>query len=166
MSDSPLLLKRRTGEGLTYQAPVVAEAHPPGIPQVRDFHACIGQEARRQCEAKWGGKPDVLVACVGGGSNAIGLFHEFVDDEDIRLIGVEAAGFGTGTNKHAATLTMGTPGVLHGSMSYLLQDADGQVKHDAACCVLCVSAPPAWHTPTVPREARREPLCRCSSAGG
>jgi len=103
-----------------------AGPHPYPM-MVRDFHACIGQEARRQCEAKWGGKPDVLVACVGGGSNAIGLFHEFVDDEDIRLIGVEAAGFGTGTNKHAATLTMGTPGVLHGSMSYLLQDADGQV---------------------------------------
>merc|ERR1719183_124524 len=103
-----------------------AGPHPYPM-MVRDFHACIGQEARRQCEAKWGGKPDVLVACVGGGSNAIGLFHEFVDDEDIRLIGVEAAGFGTSTNKHAATLTMGTPGVLHGSMSYLLQDADGQV---------------------------------------
>jgi tryptophan synthase beta chain len=102
---------------------------------VRDFHACIGQEARRQCESKWGGKPDVLVACVGGGSNAIGLFHEFVDDEDIRLIGVEAAGFGTSTNKHAATLTMGTPGVLHGSMSYLLQDADGQVTRLPRVCI-------------------------------
>ena len=74
--------------------------------QVRDFHACIGKEARRQCMDKWGGKPDILLACVGGGSNAIGLFHEFVNDEDIRLIGVEAAGFGTDTNKHAATLTM------------------------------------------------------------
>merc|ERR1712070_549527 len=76
---------------------------------------------------KFGGKPDVLVACVGGGSNAMGLFHEFVDDEDVRLIGVEAAGFGVNTDKHAATLTKGTPGVLHGSFSYLLQDTDGQV---------------------------------------
>eukprot|EP00238_Polyblepharides_amylifera_P014865 CAMPEP_0196576554 /NCGR_PEP_ID=MMETSP1081-20130531/5769_1 /TAXON_ID=36882 /ORGANISM="Pyramimonas amylifera, Strain CCMP720" /LENGTH=457 /DNA_ID=CAMNT_0041895181 /DNA_START=108 /DNA_END=1484 /DNA_ORIENTATION=+ len=94
---------------------------------VRDFHACIGQETRRQCMEKWGGKPDVLLACVGGGSNAMGLFDDFVDDEEIRLIGVEAAGFGVDTEKHAATLTKGSPGVLHGSFSYLLQDDDGQV---------------------------------------
>lgn len=71
--------------------------------------------------------PDVLLACVGGGSNAMGLFHEFVEDESVRLIGVEAAGEGVDTKKHAATLTMGTPGVLHGSMSYLLQDDEGQI---------------------------------------
>jgi len=94
---------------------------------VRDFHSCIGRETRRQCEEKWGGKPDLLLACVGGGSNAIGLFNEFVDDEEVRLIGVEAAGFGVDSGKHAATLTKGSPGVLHGSMSYLLQDDDGQV---------------------------------------
>eukprot|EP01025_Chloroclados_australasicus_P013052 TRINITY_DN16217_c0_g1_i1.p1 TRINITY_DN16217_c0_g1~~TRINITY_DN16217_c0_g1_i1.p1 ORF type:complete len:326 (-),score=36.65 TRINITY_DN16217_c0_g1_i1:80-919(-) len=94
---------------------------------VRDFQACIGKETRKQCQEKWGGKPDILIACIGGGSNAIGLFHEFVEDEDVRLIGIEAAGFGVDTDKHAATLTLGTPGVLHGSMSYLIQDADGQI---------------------------------------
>ncbi|KAK6154411.1 hypothetical protein DH2020_008659 [Rehmannia glutinosa] len=76
---------------------------------------------------KWGGKPDVLVACVGGGSNAMGLFHEFVDDKEVRLIGIEAAGFGLDSGKHAATLTKGEVGVLHGAMSYLLQDEDGQI---------------------------------------
>jgi tryptophan synthase beta chain len=95
--------------------------------QVRDFHAIIGEETRRQAMEKWGGLPDVLMACVGGGSNAMGLFHEFVPDAGVRLIGVEAAGHGVDTDKHAATLTLGTPGVLHGAMSYLLQDADGQV---------------------------------------
>lgn len=76
---------------------------------------------------KIGREPDVLLACVGGGSNAMGLFHEFVDDESVRFIGVEAAGEGVSTGKHAATLTMGSPGVLHGSMSYLLQDSEGQI---------------------------------------
>uniref|UniRef100_A0A0D6R697 Tryptophan synthase n=1 Tax=Araucaria cunninghamii TaxID=56994 RepID=A0A0D6R697_ARACU len=104
----------------------VAGPHPyPMI--VRDFHAVIGKETRRQAMEKWGGKPDVLVACVGGGSNAMGLFHEFVDDESVRLIGVEAAGFGLESGKHAATLTKGEVGVLHGAMSYLLQDEDGQI---------------------------------------
>ncbi|MBD2252639.1 tryptophan synthase subunit beta [Nostoc parmelioides] len=104
----------------------VAGPHPyPMI--VRDFHAIIGQETRRQCQEKWGGLPDILLACVGGGSNAIGLFHEFIDEASIRLIGVEAAGEGVDTDKHAATLTLGRVGVLHGAMSYLLQDDDGQV---------------------------------------
>ena len=94
---------------------------------VRDFHSCIGKETRRQALEKWGGKPDILVACIGGGSNAIGLFNEFVEDADVRLIGVEAGGEGVNTPKHAATLTLGTPGVLHGSMSYLIQDGDGQI---------------------------------------
>eukprot|EP00892_Ulva_mutabilis_P006195 jgi/Ulvmu1/3948/UM018_0171.1 len=94
---------------------------------VRDFQAVIGKETRQQCLDKFGGKPDILMACIGGGSNAIGLFHEFVEDEDVRLIGVEAAGFGVDTDKHAATLTKGSPGVLHGSMSYLIQDDDGQI---------------------------------------
>ncbi|CAJ2663142.1 unnamed protein product [Trifolium pratense] len=84
-------------------------------------------ETRKQALEKWGGKPDVLIACVGGGSNAMGLFHEFVDDSDVRLIGVEAAGFGLDSGKHAATLTKGEIGVLHGAMSYLLQDDDGQI---------------------------------------
>ncbi|KIZ05393.1 tryptophan synthase beta chain [Monoraphidium neglectum] len=94
---------------------------------VRDFQSVIGRETRAQCQAKWGGKPDIVLACVGGGSNAMGIFNEFVDDEDVRLIGVEAGGEGVETEKHAATLTKGTPGVLHGSFSFLLQDADGQV---------------------------------------
>ncbi|KAL2937092.1 Tryptophan synthase beta chain 2 chloroplastic [Bienertia sinuspersici] len=104
----------------------VAGPHPYPM-MVRDFHAVIGKETRKQAMEKWGGKPDVLVACVGGGSNAMGLFHEFVEDKDVRLIGVEAAGFGIDSGKHAATLTKGEVGVLHGAMSYLLQDDDGQI---------------------------------------
>lgn len=104
----------------------VAGPHPyPKI--VRDFHAIIGQETRQQCQEKWDGLPDILLACVGGGSNAMGLFYEFVKDSSVRMIGVEAAGEGTETEKHAATLTKGRPGVLHGAMSYLLQDTEGQV---------------------------------------
>lgn len=104
----------------------VAGPHPyPMI--VRDFHAVIGQETRVQAQEKWGGLPDILLACVGGGSNAIGLFYEFVKEPSVRLIGVEAAGEGVNTAKHAATLTKGRVGVLHGAMSYLLQDDDGQV---------------------------------------
>ncbi len=104
----------------------VAGPHPYPM-LVRDFHAVIGKETRAQCQEKWGGLPDILIACVGGGSNAIGLFHEFVDEASVRLIGVEAAGEGVDTEKHAATLTKGRVGVLHGAMSYLLQDDDGQV---------------------------------------
>ena len=104
----------------------VAGPHPYPM-LVRDFHAVIGTETRAQCQEKWGGLPDILLACVGGGSNAIGLFHEFVDEASIRLIGVEAAGEGVDTEKHAATLTKGRVGVLHGAMSYLLQDEDGQI---------------------------------------
>ncbi|MEH2370155.1 tryptophan synthase subunit beta [Nostoc sp.] len=104
----------------------VAGPHPyPMI--VRDFHVIIGIETRAQCLEKWGGLPDILLACVGGGSNAIGLFNEFVHEPSVRLIGVEAAGEGVNTEKHAATLTKGKIGVLHGAMSYLLQDDDGQV---------------------------------------
>jgi tryptophan synthase beta chain len=104
----------------------VAGPHPyPMI--VRDFHAIIGRETRVQAIEKWNGLPDILLACIGGGSNAMGLFHEFVQEPTVRLIGVEAAGEGVDTDKHAATLTKGRPGVLHGAMSYLLQDNDGQV---------------------------------------
>jgi tryptophan synthase beta chain len=104
----------------------VAGPHPyPMI--VRDFHAMIGQETRSQCQEKWDGLPDILLACVGGGSNAMGLFHEFIPEPSVRLIGVEAAGHGVPSGKHAATLTAGRVGVLHGAMSYLLQDEDGQV---------------------------------------
>jgi tryptophan synthase beta chain len=105
----------------------VAGPHPYPM-LVRDFHAVIGRETRQQCLEKWQGLPDILLACVGGGSNAMGLFHEFVDEKSVRLIGVEAAGQGVDTDKHAATLTQGRVGVLHGAMSYLLQDADGQVQ--------------------------------------
>ncbi|WP_107668086.1 tryptophan synthase subunit beta [Cyanothece sp. BG0011] len=104
----------------------VAGPHPYPM-LVRDFHAIIGQETRRQAQEKWGGLPDILLACVGGGSNAIGLFHEFLDEPTVRLIGVEAAGEGVNSPKHAATLTRGQVGVLHGAMSYLLQDEEGQV---------------------------------------
>ncbi len=104
----------------------VAGPHPyPMI--VRDFHAVIGVETRAQCLEKWGGLPDIIMACVGGGSNAMGLFNEFIPEPTVRIIGVEAAGFGVDTDKHAATLTKGRVGVLHGAMSYLLQDAEGQV---------------------------------------
>jgi tryptophan synthase beta chain len=104
----------------------VAGPHPYPM-LVRDFHAVIGKETRAQCQEKWGGLPDILLACVGGGSNAMGLFYEFVNEPSVRLIGVEAAGEGVDSDKHAATLTRGRPGVLHGAMSYLLQDEDGQV---------------------------------------
>jgi tryptophan synthase beta chain len=104
----------------------VAGPHPYPM-MVRDFHAIIGEETRAQAMEKWGGLPDILIACVGGGSNAMGLFHEFVKEPSVRLIGVEAAGEGVNTGKHAATLTKGQVGVLHGAMSYLLQDDDGQV---------------------------------------
>jgi tryptophan synthase beta chain len=104
----------------------VAGPHP--YPQlVRDFHAIIGTETRTQAREIWGGLPDILLACVGGGSNAIGLFHEFIDEPMVRLIGIEAAGKGIETEKHAATLTRGRVGVLHGAMSYLLQSDEGQV---------------------------------------
>jgi tryptophan synthase beta chain len=104
----------------------VAGPHPyPMI--VREFQAIIGKETRRQAQEKWGGLPDILLACVGGGSNAIGLFYEFINEPSVRIIGVEAAGEGIDSGKHAATLTQGEVGVLHGAMSYLLQDDDGQV---------------------------------------
>jgi tryptophan synthase beta chain len=93
---------------------------------VRDFAAVIGQEAREQCLLLLGGLPDAVLACVGGGSNAIGIFHAFVPDESVRLYGFEAGGDGLQTGRHAATLTGGSPGVLHGSRSYVLQDDDGQ----------------------------------------
>ena len=104
----------------------VAGPHPyPAM--VRDFQAVIGNEVRAQIMAKEGRLPDTLVACVGGGSNAMGLFHPFLDEPEVRMIGVEAAGHGVETGEHAAALSAGQPGVLHGSRSYLLQDEDGQV---------------------------------------
>jgi tryptophan synthase beta chain len=104
----------------------VAGPHPyPAM--VRDFQKVIGEEAREQFLEETGGLPDVLIACVGGGSNAMGLFYPFLDDP-VEIIGVEAAGFGIETDKHAATLGHGTVGVLHGSKSYVLQDEHGQIK--------------------------------------
>jgi tryptophan synthase beta chain len=104
----------------------VAGPHPyPAM--VRDFQSVIGREVRQQIMAKEGRLPDTLVACIGGGSNAMGLFHPFLDDPEVRMIGVEAAGEGIETGRHAASMTAGRPGILHGSRSYLLQDDDGQV---------------------------------------
>ncbi len=104
----------------------VVGPHPYPM-MVRDFQSVIGREAREQLLAAEGRLPDYAVACVGGGSNAMGLFHPFYADESVRFIGVEAAGRGLGSGEHAASLAAGRPGVLHGAMSYLLQDAAGQV---------------------------------------
>ena len=95
---------------------------------VRDFQSVIGREARLQILDVEGRLPNAVVACVGGGSNAIGTFYEFIGDEDVRLVGVEAAGEGVETGRHSATLSAGRPGVLHGSLSYLLQDENGQIQ--------------------------------------
>ena len=105
----------------------VAGPHP--YPQmVRDFNSVIGREAREQILERAGRLPDAVVACVGGGSNAIGMFHAFLDDPEVGLYGVEAAGDGLGTGRHAAPLSAGRPGVLHGNRTYLMQDADGQIE--------------------------------------
>ena len=108
-----------------YLLGTVAGPHPfPTM--VRDFHKIIGEEAREQMLALTGRLPDAILACVGGGSNAIGIFNAFIPDSDVRLIGLEAGGDGVETGRHAATITGGTPGVLHGTRSYVLQDANGQ----------------------------------------
>jgi tryptophan synthase beta chain len=95
---------------------------------VRDFQTVIGNETKVQMLAAENRLPDLVVACVGGGSNAIGMFHPFLDDAGVEIHGVEAAGEGVDTPRHAATISKGTPGVLHGARSYLLQDGDGQVR--------------------------------------
>ena len=108
-----------------YLLGTVAGPHPfPTM--VRDFHRIIGVEARQQMLDEYGRLPDAVLACVGGGSNAIGIFHPFIDDADVRLIGLEAGGRGVDSGLHAATITGGSPGVLHGTRSYVLQDANGQ----------------------------------------
>jgi tryptophan synthase beta chain len=108
-----------------YMLGTVAGPHPfPSM--VRDFHKIIGEEARDQVLALTGQLPTAVLACVGGGSNAIGIFHRFISDEGVRLIGLEAAGDGVETGRHAATITGGTPGVLHGNRTYVLQDENGQ----------------------------------------
>ncbi len=116
-----------TVETTFYVIGTAAGPHPyPAM--VRDFQSVIGRETRAQMQKAEGRLPDTLVACIGGGSNAIGLFHPFLDDKGVRIVGVEAAGHGIETGEHAASLTGGRPGVLHGNRTYLLQDADGQIK--------------------------------------
>ena len=106
----------------------VAGPHPYPM-LVRDFQCVIGREAREQSLAQTGRLPDALVACVGGGSNAIGLFHPFLADHEVAMYGVEAGGHGVATSQHAAPLSAGSPGVLHGNRTYLMQDANGQIMH-------------------------------------
>jgi tryptophan synthase beta chain len=106
----------------------VAGPHPYPV-MVRDFNAVVGREARRQMLEQYEALPDVLVACVGGGSNALGLFHPFIGDADVRMVGVEAAGEGLHSGRHAASLCAGRPGVLHGCRTYLMDDAAGQIEH-------------------------------------
>ena len=110
-----------------YLLGTVAGPHPFPV-MVRDFHRVIGMEAREQVLERTGALPDAVVACVGGGSNAIGIFHAFIDDPSVRLIGFEPGGDGVETGRHGATLAEGSPGALHGAMSYLLQDEDGQTS--------------------------------------
>jgi tryptophan synthase beta chain len=114
-----------TVEHTHYVIGSVVGPHPfPGM--VRDFQSVIGKEARQQCLDQVGRLPDVVIACVGGGSNSAGMFHPFIGDAAVELVGVEAGGRGAGAGDHAATLSHGQPGVLHGSYSYVLQDPDGQ----------------------------------------
>ena len=129
-------LKDAVNEALRYWVANVEDTHyilgsvlgPHPFPEmVRDFQSVIGKEARQQNLAKEGRLPDVAMACIGGGSNAIGLFYPFINDESLRLIGVEAGGMVVETNEHAATMTKGEVGVLHGARMHLLQDEDGQV---------------------------------------
>ena len=129
-------LKDATSEAIREWVATVDTSHyiigsvvgPAPYPRmVREFQAIIGREAREQMLATAGRLPRTVVACVGGGSNAMGIFHEFVPDREVELVGVEAAGEGLDTERHSASLVKGTPGVLHGALSYLLQDAGGQV---------------------------------------
>jgi tryptophan synthase beta chain len=113
-------------ENTFYIIGTVAGPHPYPM-MVRDFQSVIGRECRQQMQELAGRQPDALVACVGGGSNAMGLFYPYIEDKNVRLVGVEAAGHGLETGKHAATLTTGKPGVLHGNRTYLLQDENGQI---------------------------------------
>jgi len=111
-----------------YVIGTVAGPHPYPM-MVRDFQAVIGKEVKRQHRKLEGRLPDYLVACVGGGSNALGLFYPFIKDKNVRMIGVEAAGHGIETGRHAAPLCAGSPGILHGNLTYLLQDRHGQITH-------------------------------------
>jgi tryptophan synthase beta chain len=115
-------------ESTFYIIGTVAGPHPYPM-MVRDFQSVIGREAREQMQELAGRQPDAVLACVGGGSNAMGIFYEYIRDEKVRLIGVEAAGHGLESGQHAATLCAGRPGVLHGNRTYLLQDDNGQILH-------------------------------------
>ncbi|TCJ02353.1 tryptophan synthase subunit beta [Cytobacillus praedii] len=130
-------LKDAVNEALRYWVSNVEDTHyilgsvmgPHPFPMiVRDFQSVIGMETRLQYLEKEGSLPEAVVACIGGGSNAMGMFYPFINDESVRLYGVEAAGFGLETNKHAASLTKGSPGILHGAFMYLLQDPYGQIQ--------------------------------------
>ncbi|MFK7740349.1 MAG: tryptophan synthase subunit beta [Planctomycetota bacterium] len=144
---------------------------------VRDLHAVIGREARAQCRARIGGLPDAAVACVGGGSNAIGLFSGFVGDADVQLLGAEPGGGGVASGRHGATLSEGTPGLLHGSRSYVLQDKDGQVRdsYSVAAGLDYPSVGPehaflrdsgrARYLPVVDEDALAAVACLCETEG-
>jgi tryptophan synthase beta chain len=120
-------------ENTFYIIGTVAGPHPyPAM--VRDFQSVIGRECLTQMPAQAGRQPDAVIACVGGGSNAMGLFHPYIPFEQTRLIGVEAAGLGLSSGKHAASLSAGSPGVLHGNRTYLLQDANGQITETHSVC--------------------------------
>lgn len=129
-------LKDAVNEALRYWVANVEDTHyilgsvmgPHPYPMiVRDFQSVIGMETRQQFMEKEGSLPNAVVACIGGGSNAMGMFYPFMNDDSVRMYGVEAAGYGLETNKHAASLTKGNPGILHGAFMYLLQDANGQI---------------------------------------
>jgi tryptophan synthase beta chain len=113
-------------ESTFYIIGTVAGPHPYPM-MVRDFNSVVGQELRTQMPEETGRQPDAIIACVGGGSNAMGAFYPYIEDKAVRLIGVEAAGYGIDTGKHAATLCAGKPGVLHGNRTYLMQDQNGQI---------------------------------------
>ena len=113
-------------ESTFYIIGTVAGPHPYPM-MVRDFQSVIGRESIQQMQEQTGRQPDAVLACVGGGSNAMGIFHPYIPHENVRLIGVEAAGLGIESGKHSATLTAGRPGVLHGNRTYLMQDEDGQI---------------------------------------
>ena len=137
VSSGSATLKDAVNEALRYWVTNVDDTHyllgsvmgPHPFPvMVRDFQSVIGKETKEQFVARKGSLPEAVVACIGGGSNAMGMFYPFIEDEEVRLFGVEAAGQGVETEFHAASLTKGKPGVLHGSLMYLLQNEDGQIQ--------------------------------------
>lgn len=141
VSQGSATLKDAVNEALRYWVNHVHDTHyiigsvvgPHPFPRiVRDFQSVIGSETKQQSLEKQGKLPDAIVACVGGGSNAMGMFYPFVEDKEVALYGVEAAGKGVDTNEHAATLTGGSPGMLHGTFTYLLQDEAGQIQEAAS----------------------------------